>query len=259
MDWQKMAKALPYGASRKVQHCGSSPAARINHSNAGISLYCFRCGEQEFIPHGPRSAAEILAARAATEELREARDIPKRCQGLNEEGVPSEALLWTLRTGLTPEEATNVYGFKYDPKTRRVLIPLKGGFIARAVFMEQPKYIRSGSMDQEVWEQRVDESNTVVITEDILSAIKVYRSGFSSIAILGTSISTTAASRIGMYDHVICWTDGDKAGDAAWLKLRKRMALYDTTLSRIRTKDDPKNIPITEIKTLIKDTSYEYQ
>ncbi len=246
-----MAKALPYGASRKVQHCGSSPAARINHSNAGISLYCFRCGEQEFIPHGPRSAAEILAARAATEELREARDIPERCQGLTEEGVPSEALLWTLRTGLTPEEATDVYGFKYDPKTRRVLIPLDGGFIARAVFKEQPKYIRSGSMDQEIWEQRVDESNTVIITEDILSAIKVYRSGFSSIAILGTSVSTTAASRIGYYEHVICWTDGDKAGDAAWRKLRKRMALYDTRLSRIRTDDDPKNISITEINRLI--------
>lgn len=246
-----MAKALPYGASRKVEHCGSSPAARINHSNAGISLYCFRCGEQEFIPHGPRSAAEILAARAATEELREARDIPKRCQGLTEEGVPSEALLWTLRTGLTPEEATNAYGFKYDPKTRRVLIPLDGGFIARAVFKEHPKYIRSGSMDQEIWEQRVDEDHTVVITEDILSAIKVYRSGFSSIAILGTSVSTTAASRIGAYKHVICWTDGDKAGDAAWLKLRKRMALYDVKLSRIRTDDDPKNISITEIKRLI--------
>lgn len=251
MDWQSMAKALPYGASRKVEHCGSSPAARINHSNAGISLYCFRCGEQEFIPHGPRSAAEILAARAATEELREARDIPKRCQGLTEEGVPSEALLWTLRTGLTPEEATNAYGFKYDPKTRRVLIPLDGGFIARAVFKEHPKYIRSGSMDQEIWEQRVDEDHTVVITEDILSAIKVYRSGFSSIAILGTSVSTTAASRIGAYKHVICWTDGDKAGDAAWLKLRKRMALYDVKLSRIRTDDDPKNISITEIKRLI--------
>ena len=251
MDWQVMAKTLPYGASRKIQHCGSSPAARINHSNAGISLYCFRCGEQEFIPHGPRSAAEILAARAATEELKEARSIPKRCQGLTEEGVPSEALLWTLRTGLTPEEATNVYGFKYDPKTRRVLIPLSGGFIARAVFKELPKYIRSGSMDQEIWESSVGEGGPVVICEDILSAIKVSRSGFSSIAILGTSISTTAAAHIGKYQNVICWTDGDKAGDAAWLKLRKRMALYDTSLSRIRTDDDPKNISITEIKRLI--------
>ena len=45
--------------------------------------------------------------------------------------------------------------------------------------------------------------------------------------------------------------DGTTAGDAAWLKLRKRMALYDTSLSRIRTDDDPKNISITEIKRLI--------
>ena len=251
MNWQEMAKAIPYGASRKVQHCGSSPAARINNSNAGVSLYCFRCGEQQFVPHGPRSAAEILAARAATEELREARSIPARCQVLTDTDVPSEALLWTLRTGLTPEEATNVYGFKYDPKTRRVLIPLVGGFIARAVFNESPKYIRSGSMDQEIWEQRVGESTTCVITEDILSAIKVYRSGFSSIAILGTSVSTTAAAKIGAYSNVICWTDADKAGDAAWLKLRKRMGLYDSTLHRIRTSDDPKLLHINEIKDKI--------
>ena len=251
MDWQAMAKTLAYGASRKIQHCGSSPAARINHSNAGISLYCFRCGEQEFIPHGPRSAAEILAAREATKELTEARSIPKRCVGLTDTNVPSEALLWTLKTGLTPEEATDAYGFKYDPKTRRVCIPLDGGFIARAVYAEQPKYIRSGSMDQEVWEQRVGESTTCVVTEDILSAIKVARSGFSSIAILGTNVSPTAAARIGLYKRITCWTDGDKAGDAAYLKLRQRLALHDVTLNRIRTDADPKNLSINEIKRLI--------
>lgn len=246
-----MAKTLAYGASRKIQHCGSSPAARINHSNAGVSLYCFRCGEQEFIPHGPRSAAEILAAREATKELTEARSIPKRCVGLTDTNVPSEALLWILRTGLTPEEATSAYGFKYDPKTRRVCIPLEGGFLARAVFKESPKYVRAGSMDQVVWEQRVAGSDSCVICEDVLSAIRVYRCGFSSIAILGTSVSVTAAAVLGGYKNVICWTDGDAAGDAAWLKLRRRMSLHDVTLNRIRTDADPKNLSTNEIKRLI--------
>lgn len=246
-----MAKAMPYGQSRKIMHCGSSPAARINHSNAGVYLHCFRCGEQEFIAHGPRSASEILAAREAITEIREARSIPKRCAAMNATDVPSEALLWILRTGLTPEEATNVYGFKYDPKTRRVCIPLEGGFISRAVFGEMPKYIRSGSMDQEVWHQPVGTNTTCVVTEDILSAIKVYRSGFSSIAILGTSVSPTAAERIGSYKNILCWTDGDKAGDAAYLKMRKRLALYELTLGRIRTESDPKNLSINAIKELI--------
>ena len=251
MDWQTMAKALPYGQSRKVQHCGSSPAARINHSNAGINLHCFRCGEQEFIPHGPRSAAEILAARQATQELKEARSIPSRCLGLTEEGVPSEALLWVLRAGLTPERATDEYGFKYDPKTRRVCVPLVGGFLARAVFKDSPKYIRAGAMDQTVYELAVGAGTTGIVVEDILSAIKVANAGFSSLAILGTSISAEVSVALGRYKHLVCWTDADKAGDAAWLKLRKRMSLYDIKLSRIRTAADPKNINTTEIKRLI--------
>lgn len=250
MDWQALAKAMPYGNSRKVQHCGDSPAARINHSNAGVNLFCFRCGANEFIPHGPRSAAEILAAREAQQELKAARSIPNRALQLTSAECPSEALLWVLRTGLSPEEASETYGMRYDPITRRVLVPLTGGFIARAVYNERPKYIRSGSTEQTVYELQVS-NELVVITEDILSAIKVYRAGYSSMAVLGTSISPTAAVHISKYTNVVCWTDADKAGDEAWIKLRKRMQLFDVSLRRIRTDEDPKNISIETIKTLI--------
>jgi DNA primase len=251
--WEETAKALPYGSSAKVLHCGSSPAARAYNSPSGISIHCFRCGDREFIPHGPRSAAEILAARVATEALREAREMPKRCVPMTDPDNPSEALLWTLRTGLTPEEATDVYGFKYDPETRRVCIPLTGGFIARAVFREQPKYIRAGSMEQHTWVQHVDGSTSVVVIEDILSAIKVYRAGFSSCAVLGTSITPEAAAVIGSYANAVCWTDADKAGDAAYVKLRKRLSLYETTLHRVRTDRDPKLIHISDIRSILKE------
>ena len=248
MNWQEMAKAIPIGQSRKILHCGSSPAARISQDGSGVRLHCFRCGETDYEPHGVRSAAEILAARRATDSLAQERSIPRRALALNDPLCPSEARIWVLKTGLTPETATDTYGMKYDPVTRRVCIPLENGFIARAVFKDNPKYLRAGDIP-ETYELKW--GDVVVVTEDILSAIKVYRAGFSAVAILGTSVSIPAAAVIGAYSNVICWTDADKAGDAAWLKLRKRMGLYDTKLHRIRTSDDPKLLHINEIKDKI--------
>jgi hypothetical protein len=247
MNWVDQAKNLAYGSSRKILHCGSSPAARINHSNIGVNLFCFRCGANEFIPHGPRSASEILAARQATERLIEDRDIPRRALPLYHPDCPTEALLWPLVTGLSPEEASDTYGMRYDPITRRVCVPLAGGFIARAVYKENPKYIRAGAADVVVYELVVG-TDLVVVTEDILSAIKIYRAGYSVISILGTAVTPAAASRIGAYKNIVVWTDGDKAGDAAYSKLRKRLGLYDSTVSRVRTDQDPKLLQITEIQ-----------
>lgn len=250
-SWEDTAKALPYGASRKVLHCGSSQAARVYNSPQGISLYCFRCGERLFQPHGPRSAAEILAARQATEALQEARAIPDRAIHLTDPTCPSEAVLWPLRTGLVPEEASDKYGMRYDPVTRRVLIPLDGGFLARALHGERPKYIKAGAGNVEHFELQ-HPTGAVVITEDILSAIKVYRAGFSALSILGTSTSNTTVNRIAEYRDIVSWTDGDKAGDKAFVKLRKKLRLYDVRLRRIRTDKDPKDIHIKDIQQHMK-------
>jgi hypothetical protein len=253
MDWQAIAKLLPYDKSSRIVHCGKTKDAMVSHNNSGVSLFCFKCGANEFVGHGPRSAAEILAARQATVSLTEARSMPSRVMPLTHDECPSTALLWPLKTGLTPEVSSEVYGMRYDPLTRRVCIPLEGGFIARAVYDDKPKYIRSGSSIQKIWHMKRT-GDMVVVTEDILSAIKVYRAGYSSIAVLGTNISPTTAAAIGEYPSVVCWTDADKAGDKAWVQLRQRLSLYDLELRRIRTEEDPKNITLSGIKSLLEST-----
>ena len=255
-DWEAAAKALPYGSSRKVLHCGSSQSARAYNNTNGISFHCFRCGERDFKPHGVRSAVEILKAREAERALRSAVSIPDGALRLTDQEVPPAAVLWPLVTGLTPEDASETYGMRYDPKTRRVLIPLEDGFLARSVFGERPKYIKAGAEHVESYSLLVDaQREPLVITEDILSTIKVYRAGFSAMALLGTSVSATTAARVGAFSCVISWTDGDKAGDAAFVKLRKRLGLYTTDLKRIRTDADPKELHITQIQTLIRNTT----
>jgi DNA primase len=178
------------------------------------------------------------------------RAIPASAISLSAPETPSEAILWVLEAGLTPERAETIYGMKYDPVMRRVCIPIEGGFLARAVFNERPKYIKCGASKTEMY-KLINTDGPIVMVEDILSAIAVNRAGFNSVSILGTAITVSVAAELGKHPFVISWTDGDKAGDMAWVNLRKKMGLYDTKLKRIRTDKDPKNFTQQEIKDLI--------
>lgn len=252
MSWQEIAKSLPIGQKRKIPCCGEDATSYVSQDNKGIRMGpCFRCGDKRYEPHGPRSAAEILAARKAVEEIAEMRSIPKRCIHLSHSDTPTEAKLWVLQAGITPELAETTYGMRYDPVTRRVNIPITGGFLSRTVFNQRPKYIKAGASKTEMF--ILEGNEPVVLVEDILSAIAINRAGYKAIAALGTSITQTIAADLGKHSCIISWTDADKAGDKAWVKLRKRMGLYPTVLHRIRTEKDPKNIHRAEIVRLIEE------
>ena len=251
MQWQAIAKSLPMGAARKIPCCSKDASAYVSQDKHGLRLGpCFRCGRKEFEPHGPRSIADILAARRAIEQIQELRSIPDRAILLSDPETSSEARLWVLKAGMSPETAQDDYGMRYDPFTRRVCIPLDGGFLARAVHGERPKYVKAGATNVELYDLS-DGTDAVVITEDILSAIAVRRAGFGAIAVLGTSITTKIAVRLSKFRNVLCWTDGDKAGDAAWVRLRKVMALHPCKLIRLRTEADPKEIHAGDIRRII--------
>jgi len=250
MDWQVLAKSLPIGQKRKIPCCGADATSYVSQDHKGIRMGpCFRCGDKRYIPHGPRSVAEVLAARKALEETVELRSIPKRCIKLSDPETPSQAVLWVLQSGLSPETAEDTYGIRYDPKTRRVCIPIPDGFLARAVHGERPKYIKAGASRTEMYKLITEEGKPVVLVEDILSAIAVNRAGYNSIAALGTAITPTIAADLGT--HPV--TDADKAGDQAWVKLRRRMGLYPCELHRVRTELDPKNIHTAGIAKIIKE------
>ena len=249
MSWQEQAKLLPTDGKIKIVCCGNSPSALISNNRKGIRYHCFRCTDfNGFEPHGERSVAEILKARNAVEELKAVREIPERCIPLNYSEVPLAAHVWVLQGGLTPEDAYNLYGMKYDPFLRRVIIPLREGFLSRALYDDRPKYIKSSLT--EAYELYRDNS-AVVVTEDILSAIKVHKAGYNSIAILGTAVSITIAHNIAQYKEAVIWTDDDKAGRDAYKKLKKRLSLYPIKVRRILTAEDPKRINLNTIKQLM--------
>jgi len=91
--------------------------------------------------------------------------------------------------------------------------------------------------------------------EDVLSAIRVYESGYSSMAVLGTTISLGASQRLATADTVIGWFDGDKAGRDGYVKLRKVLGPFGIEPKRVQTERDPKTYSRRAITQYIKDAT----
>ena len=250
--WKNEAKRLRIGQHRKIMCCGSDPSAIINNGDAGVSIYCFRCGRQDWEKHGPRSVAEIMAMRRAVEVIERAASMPHDALALMD--GPPEALLWVLRGGLSPEEANDRYGFRWEPDSNLVLIPIHNGVLGRDVHGGRPKYRMFGP-GRHMWLSGGGLGVTVVV-EDVLSCIAVNRAGYASLAVLGTSISSVQATWAAN-TNVVGWFDADKAGDAAWVRLRQAMALYPGEINRLRTDKDPKCYHQRTIQTLIEETLCE--
>ena len=252
-DWQQYARTLVVGSKRKIECCSAKgPTAYISNGPKGVSLYCFRCGRSEFEPHGKRSIHEIMATRRALDDIAadETPTMPKDAVALAE--GPQEAHLWVLRGGLTPEEATERWGFQWHERTRRVLIPVPGGLLGRSVYGELPKYrMLTNQTGTLYWPQKRPHSPAVVV-EDCLSAIAINRAGAASVAALGTSLSPTQAAEIADGRKIVVgWFDPDAAGDKAYKRLRKMMATHPVEVHRITSEVDPKALHRMEIRRLL--------
>jgi DNA primase len=86
-----------------------------------------------------------------------------------------------------------------------------------------------------------------------MSAIAVNRAGWPATALLGTRVSDVQAMSLAV-PELIGWFDDDPAGNTAWAHLRKRMAIWPTTLRRVITSKDPKHIHRAEIVARLEGT-----
>ena len=258
MEWHEQARKLTLGQKRKIPHCSTDASAYINNNAKGVSLHCFRCGANEFEPHGRLSASELLAMRAVDEEEAE-RPYPDVCE-LYADSVPSAAHVWVLKTGLTPERATDEYGIAWSPRSSRVIVPIlhngepTGQWTGRAVDGRKPKYLMPRGSVGAYWYGLRGNRTPCVVVEDVLSAIRVYEAGYSSMAVLGTTISLGAATVLSR-TSVIGWFDGDKAGRDGYVKLRKALGPFGIEPLRVVTERDPKTYSRKAITQYIKDAT----
>lgn len=255
MTWTQVASALAFGQSRKIPHCGPDASASVSNHPRGMRLYCHRCGEKDFRPHEKASLDYMLTAMAA-EEVVTSGKFPE-CVSLTS-GVPSEALLWGLRCGLSPEVLESL-GFGWNSRMSRVVYPHlvlgepDGRWGARAVFKGQnPKYIAARG-ESLPWS--IGESDRVVVVEDVLSAIKVHRAGYAAVAATGTSIDpmkfVSAFPKVRM---AAIWMDPDTPGRNAAGKLRKSLAAFGIETRTVQSGKDPKYYTRAEIRNKVDET-----
>lgn len=246
-DWRAEASKLAFGQKRKIHCCGSTPSALISNSRKGLRLHCFRCGSTEFEPHGKLSLQAIMRMRERDQELRTA----SRPRTIELTDAPKEAVLWGLRAGLRPELLQDKYGFGWSPEYSRVVVPVLNGedvewkdlpWICRSVDGRKPKYVASSGAAGKCWvsASTAESNSTVVLVEDVLSAIVVAESGYPSIALLGTNASDYLLDRLLSRSKVLAWFDPDTAGDRALSALRRKFRMHSGEFRAIRSDKDPK-------------------
>jgi DNA primase len=171
--------------------------------------------------------------------------------------APEQALVWLLKGGLTPELAEHRHGIMWHDASKRLLLPVRdctlkdAGLLARAVNGERPKY-KMIQGKPTLHFPVLPTQKIMVLTEDMLSAIAVASSGYDSAALLGTSINgIDTAILTQAADTIVSFTDPDKAGRDAYVKMRKAFAVHGCKLVRATAERDPKYLSRDQIRGAI--------
>lgn len=268
-DWLKIAKSLDCGRSTRIKcyiaSCtGLGKARLVSHNEKGYSTHCFRCGESDYRPHGVRTIKEMLEHRKQLDKyIAEQGDV--RLPSDFTDDVPPHACAWFLKAGIAVSVAKS-YNIGWSPSMNRVILPVtapNGSLEAvqcRAVHKDQqPKYLNraGGKKGGILFHSNPDllrddlAPNWFVITEDILSAIRVGRY-CSAISTLGTTFHTKAMlPYLQSGSGVILWYDGDQAGVKGMAKAKKELDLLGIPCKMIKTELDPKGYSDDEIQQII--------
>jgi len=178
-----------------------------------------------------------------------------------------EARLWLYEASLGPTQCRNA-GIGYSNKLRRVVLPvfntsfrptehLYGIHDAKARLTRANSELRFYQLRRLIGagakyiSPEVDRSSIlyfcepdgssldeVIITEDILSAIRVGQH-IPAASLLGTSISTQQAAILSRFKKVTTWLDPDKAGIEGACSIRRALSLT-SEVRNITSEKDPK-------------------
>lgn len=272
MSWLSLAQNLPLGRTSRCDcpECGegtNTNAAIINHSTRGYSLFCHACGYNPFENKGEQTLAELKRIQDLNDAAERFTDENVRLPPDFSKTIPLVGRLWLYSGGITPS-VWEEYGIGYSDTLHRVIIPVYGDtglvwYQGRAVHDGQrPKYLNpTCAKDGRLFfSHNVDLINesTIIICEDILSAIRVGRATrrnlgdkFVGASLLGTKLCTSSIVQLGEFARVIGWFDNDNAGREAARTLYKSVSVL-TDVTILRSEKDPKRYSDDDINLMLK-------
>lgn len=254
-----LALSLQDGRSRRVDHdCGEGRSLLLSRDGPTLKAWCFRCNDKGF-----HKLEEPLADRLARLSAAGAADNAAASQVDPPEGLrnpaewPVGARLWLAKAGLHSGDIGALQA-RYDPETRRVVLPVPGFWQARAIFPGQvPKYL-APNVDKSKVLPRWGNAERITLTEDILSAYKVGKVA-EGWCLMGTVLNQhTLLQILQSGKGVNVWLDNDlpplhstNRGQIAAAKVVKTLRSHGVDVRNIVTTLDPKLTPYGTIKELL--------
>lgn len=167
--------------------------------------------------------------------------------------LPTRVLTWIKKYGITGAECKdNLFGWSeaaqmlvmpvysgsswFDSTTRGRLLMWQGRYFGPNE--KHPKYLTRGRAEDVLHLLDFVQTDALVLTEDLISAIKVGRQ-FSTVPLFGSNLSLERIVRLSkITKRLVIWLDDDKYEEA--LKFRNRAAQYIPNVHVLRTPKDPK-------------------
>jgi len=188
--------------------CGGKNTFTANKSGGAVLYNCYKLGCKISGVHTVGMTAADIQARM--QEVEQDKPKPKvEIMELPEYVVRSNSGLDAFRDKWDLWDQ----GLMYDLKDKRAVFPIFINnvlidAVGRALAGAEPKWLRyTGKADYFI----AGTGNTVVVVEDVISAITVAKLGFTGMAILGTSLSVAHMEQLGNYSQVIVALDPDAA------------------------------------------------
>lgn len=219
----------------------------------GHLLFCHNCGKKKWIPRrgfSPRAVKALLSTpkRKVYQDISLPSDMSY--------DIPAIGKVWLYEYGLT-EKMIRSLGFGYSEKYHRLIMPVyrdeelihwQGRYLGNFKKDGTPKYITRTKSGNYFWSSNPKDSQTAILVEDMLSAIKIGMAGYAGVCLFGSYLQDNTIHNVAeQYDRLVVWLDPDKRKAAT--KYVKRFTSLGYNFSAVLTaKKDPKEYSTKDIK-----------
>ena len=232
---------------------------KAGHDSKGDNLavysdgheWCYRCGYY-------KKAQVTIGAVKEKLTMKEASDSAIGCMALPDDVSPSLsdiAKSWLMKYELTPEELKSFWWSETEQQLIYPVFDVEGSLLlwqARNFGdKRREKYFTTGNVKDHM--HVIGKEGPLILTEDIVSAIKVARQ-YQAMPLFGGFISKTQMLRIRDYalpatNELGIWLDHDKLQDG--IKFKRRAQELGINAFVINSKQDPKCYSDREIQELV--------
>ena len=163
--------------------------------------------------------------------------------------IPKKAMKWLLQYRIIPKEIEKYNILWCQENETLILVHTDNYWQGRHFGKYGMKYLSKGKKPLTIY----GESDTIILVEDVLSAIKIARLSpeYCAMPLLGSSLSTEHEEVLrDIFKTIYVWLDRDKANQG--IKMSRNLRQKGMNTKSIITDLDPKEYTEGEIKTWLK-------